>query len=82
MSPNLTGYVCLVTGATKGIGRGIALQLASSGAKVYYTGRTEQLLNEIAEEMKARGGEPHPVRVCIIYCMAPLHPILLASVIG
>ena len=38
MAPNLSGQVCLVTGASKGIGRGIALQLGQAGAKVYITG--------------------------------------------
>jgi len=36
--PELIGRVCLVTGATRGIGKGIALQLAESGATVYITG--------------------------------------------
>jgi len=55
MPANLTGKICLVTGASRGIGRGIALQLAASGATVYITGRKMEDLQKCAEEMKARG---------------------------
>ena len=55
--PNLTGKVCLVTGASRGIGKGIALQLAKSGATVYITGRKLEDLKKCAEEMKQSGGQ-------------------------
>jgi len=61
MGPSLQGKVCLVTGAARGIGRGIALQLGGAGATVYITGRTKANLDECASEIKARGG--HPVAV-------------------
>ena len=40
MLANLTGKICLVTGASRGVGRGVALGLAEAGATVHITGRT------------------------------------------
>ena len=37
--PSLSGKVCIVTGASRGIGKGIALMLAKAGATVYITGQ-------------------------------------------
>jgi dehydrogenase/reductase SDR family protein 1 len=45
---SLNGRVALVTGASRGIGKGIALGLVEAGATVYITGRT------VEEEKAAR----------------------------
>ena len=42
MSASLKGKVALVAGATRGAGRGIAVQLGAAGATVYVTGRTSR----------------------------------------
>jgi len=68
--PSLTGKVCIVTGASRGIGKGIALILAKAGATVYITGRTldssqERLgsLRQTAEEIdQESSGQCIPVK--------------------
>ena len=40
MGQSLQGRVAVVTGASRGIGKGIAVELGASGATVYVTGRT------------------------------------------
>ncbi|XP_057189707.1 dehydrogenase/reductase SDR family member 1 isoform X1 [Triplophysa rosa] len=59
----LSGCICVVTGASRGIGRGIALQLSEAGATVYITGRQEKTLKQTAAEVTQRGGQCLPV-VC------------------
>jgi NAD(P)-dependent dehydrogenase (short-subunit alcohol dehydrogenase family) len=50
------GRVALVTGAGRGIGRAIALGLASAGASVALVSRTEQELEQVAAEIGRQGG--------------------------
>lgn len=54
----IEGKIALITGASRGIGRAIALKLASEGAKVVinYAG-SENAANEVKEAVKDMGGE-------------------------
>lgn len=54
---DLTGQVALVTGTTSGLGWRFATVLAKAGAKVVLTGRRQQKLEELAELIRADGGE-------------------------
>lgn len=53
----LKGKVALVTGGGSGLGEAAARVLAREGAKVAVVGRSEDELREVAESIKAEGGE-------------------------
>ncbi|WP_433226271.1 SDR family oxidoreductase [Microtetraspora malaysiensis] len=72
MTPPLAGKVALVTGATRGAGRGIAVELGAAGATVYVTGRSTraarsdlnrpETIEETAELVTEAGGTGIAVR--------------------
>ena len=68
----LAGKIALVTGASRGVGKGIALGLGEAGATVYITGRTVEegksaaklpgTIQQTAEEVTQQGGKGIAVR--------------------
>jgi dehydrogenase/reductase SDR family protein 1 len=70
--PTLAGKVAVVTGASRGVGRGVALGLGEAGATVYITGRSVRgdiadggvagTIHDTADEVTRLGGVGVPVR--------------------
>ena len=56
-SPDLSGRVALVTGASRGIGYFVARELAAAGAHVVAVARTVGGLEELDDEIRAAGGQ-------------------------
>ena len=54
---SLSGRVALVTGASQGIGRTVALRLAKDGATVAVAARNQEKLNELVSEINTAGGK-------------------------
>jgi NAD(P)-dependent dehydrogenase (short-subunit alcohol dehydrogenase family) len=73
MLPMLQGKIAVVTGASRGAGRGIAQELGAAGATVYVTGRSTrdgsrtlerpETIEETAEMVTGLGGRGIPIRV-------------------
>lgn len=57
MMVRMADRVAVVTGASRGLGRGIARALGSKGMRVYLTGRSKDALAQAAAEVTSAGGE-------------------------
>jgi NAD(P)-dependent dehydrogenase (short-subunit alcohol dehydrogenase family) len=86
MEKPLLGRIALVAGATRGAGRGIAVQLGAAGATVYVTGRTTrsrrsemnrpETIEDTADLVTAAGGR------CIAVAVDHLEPDAVSALVG
>lgn len=79
MTKPLEGRIALVTGASRGIGRAAALAFADAGAHVVALARTSGALEELDDEVQARGGSATlvPVDLADAEAIERLGPALL-----
>jgi 3-oxoacyl-[acyl-carrier protein] reductase len=63
---SLSGRIALVTGASQGIGRACALQLAAQGAAVAVASRNQEKLDQLVECIRATGGQAAAFRVDLV----------------
>src|SRR5438128_2251785 len=59
LTKSIDGKRILVTGASSGIGRELAMKLGEAGGEVILVSRTREKLDEVAEEVEKLGGKPH-----------------------
>lgn len=76
---SLAGRTALVTGASRGIGRAVALGLAASGADVALVARTEAALVEVCTEIEA-GGRKAVVLPCDVTDPAAVARMVAAAI--
>lgn len=72
---SLSGKVAVVTGASAGVGRAVALLLAAQGAKVGLIARDEDALQALRAEIEAAGGEA----LCLALDVADAEAVLAAA---
>jgi dehydrogenase/reductase SDR family protein 4 len=58
---NLTDKIAIVTGASKGIGKAIALGLAEAGAKVVLSSRNQESLDELVKNFESLGLQAYAI---------------------
>jgi NAD(P)-dependent dehydrogenase (short-subunit alcohol dehydrogenase family) len=75
---DLMGKSAMVTGASRGLGRALAEQLAQAGARVVMVARSEPELRHAAEAIKNAGGEAHAL-VADIGQKADVYPLAGAA---
>jgi 3-oxoacyl-[acyl-carrier protein] reductase len=59
----MNGKIALVTGASRGIGRACALELARAGSRVVLAARNRAKLDGVADEVRALGRDAHVVEI-------------------
>src|SRR5579859_4047416 len=59
---DLKGRTALITGASRGLGKSMALALGSAGARVVLVGRDRAALDAVEDELRGSGAEAHAYR--------------------
>jgi|SRR5262245_15008922 len=70
--------VCAITGASRGIGRAVALEVARRGTKVALLATREDLLRDVASEIERGGGTALPLR-CDVRSRDDVHRAIAAA---